>query len=170
MRLEGKDWPTGTGGSLPHRWHKRRDHAASTNCPAISLFTRCTVPLPSRPAPATFRIPLPALRCVLMASSTFDETLGRPSFLPYCRTRSRPARTLLRSIDLADSCTSADLWPAHGPYSQWKQVDARSPDFVTNTSMVVRCAVSEKSLFIQGDSSDTKQTPVQVRHSIVHLP
>ncbi len=62
-------------------------HAASANSPAISLFTRCTVPLPTPTSAATLRMPLPALRCVLMAFSTFGDTLGRPSFFPCWRTR-----------------------------------------------------------------------------------
>ena len=33
-----------------------------------------------------------------MASSIFAVTVGRPSFLPCWRTRSRPAGTLLRRI------------------------------------------------------------------------
>ena len=67
-------------------------HAAFTKLAAISRFTLCTVPLPTPTSAATFSIPLPALRCVLMAFSIFGETLGRPSFPPCCRTRSRPAR------------------------------------------------------------------------------
>jgi hypothetical protein len=73
-------------------------HAASANCRAISLFTRCTVPLPTPTIAATLRMPLPALRCSRMAVSTFGATLGRPCFFPCWRTRSSPAFTLLRMI------------------------------------------------------------------------
>ena len=38
-------------------------HAAFANSPAISRFTRCTVPLPTLTIAATLRMPLPALRC-----------------------------------------------------------------------------------------------------------
>jgi hypothetical protein len=48
--------------------------------------------LHSATAAATLRMPLPALRRLLMASSTFGDTLGRPSFFPCWRTRSRPAK------------------------------------------------------------------------------
>jgi hypothetical protein len=82
-------------------------HAAFANSPAISRFTRCTVPLPTPTNAATLRMPFPALRCLLMAPSVFGDTFGRPSFFPCWRTRSRPARTLSRMIDL--SCS-----PEHG--------------------------------------------------------
>ena len=74
------------------------NYAAAANSATISLFTRCTVPLPTPTIRATFRMPLPAFRCLLMAPSVFGDTFGRPSFLPCWRTRSRPARTLLRMI------------------------------------------------------------------------
>jgi hypothetical protein len=35
-------------------------YATSTNSPAISRFTRCTVPLPHPTSAATFRMPFPA--------------------------------------------------------------------------------------------------------------
>ena len=37
-------------------------HAAFANPSVISLFTRCTVPLPTPTSAATFSMPLPALR------------------------------------------------------------------------------------------------------------
>ena len=75
---------------LPHRWHKRRDHAALTNSWAISLFTRCTVPLPTPTSAATFSMPLPALRCVLMAASTLGEPwVGRAACPPGARDSGR---------------------------------------------------------------------------------
>ena len=43
--------------------------------PAISRFTRCSVPLPTPTSVATLRIPWPALRCLLMASSIVGDTL-----------------------------------------------------------------------------------------------
>src|SRR6202795_1153170 len=55
-------------------------------------------------------MPFPARRCVLMAFSTLGDTLGRPSFLPCWRTRSRPARTLARSIDLSCSPNTDAIW------------------------------------------------------------
>ena len=45
---------------------------------------------------ATFSMPFPALRCVLMAFSTLGDTLGRPSFLPSWRTRSRGEHPAVR--------------------------------------------------------------------------
>jgi hypothetical protein len=47
------------------------NQAASANCPAISLFTHCTVPLPTPTSAATLSMPMPALRCVLMAFLTY---------------------------------------------------------------------------------------------------
>jgi hypothetical protein len=52
------------------------DQATSRTRSAISLFTLCTVPLPTPTIAATFRMPLPAFRCFLMASSTLGATLG----------------------------------------------------------------------------------------------
>ena len=46
----------------------------------------------------TFKMPFPAFRCVLMASSTFDETSA--SSCP-AGARVEPAMTLLRRIDLS---------------------------------------------------------------------
>lgn len=71
-----------------HREHNDRPrshltcapHAASANCPAISVFTRWTVPLPTPTSAATLRMPCPALRCSRMAFSTLGATFGRPSF------------------------------------------------------------------------------------------
>ena len=54
-----------------------RPHAASA---IVATITRCTVPLPTPPSAATFSMPFPALRCVLIAFSTSGATLGRPSF------------------------------------------------------------------------------------------
>jgi hypothetical protein len=86
-------------------------HAASTNCRAISLFTRCTIPLPTPTIVATFRMPCPALRCLLMASSILGDTpFGQPSFCPCLRTRSRPARTLLRMIYRSCSPNTDAIW------------------------------------------------------------
>ena len=62
-----------------------------------SLLTRCTVPLPTRTSTAAFRMPCPALICVLTAFLTLVETLGRSSFFPCWRARSNPA--VARSID-----------------------------------------------------------------------
>jgi hypothetical protein len=47
-------------------------HAALAASAAISLFTRCTVPLPMPTIAATFTMPFPALGCVLMAFSITD--------------------------------------------------------------------------------------------------
>ena len=53
--------------------------AASANSATISFFTRCTVPLPTPTSAATFRMPFPALRCLLMASSTFGDRASSPA-------------------------------------------------------------------------------------------
>ena len=53
---------------------------------------------------------LPGGRWLLMAFSTLGETLGRPSFFPCWRTRSSPARTLARSIDLSCSPNTDAIW------------------------------------------------------------
>jgi hypothetical protein len=72
------------------------DHAASANCPAISRFTRCTVPLPTPTIAATLRMPLPALRCSPMAFSILGDTFGRPicfpAFVPAMEARWTRAR------------------------------------------------------------------------------
>ena len=58
---------------------------------------------------ATFNMPLPALKRVLMASSTFDETLGRPNRFPCWRTRSGPANTLPNYMSSCSPNTDA-IW------------------------------------------------------------
>ena len=81
-------------------------HAAFANSPAISRFTRCTVPLPTlhhRCYPA-------GAQMLTDAASTFGDTLGRPSFFPCWRTRSRPARTLLRMIYRSCSPNTDAIW------------------------------------------------------------
>jgi hypothetical protein len=92
------------------------DHAASANFPAISLFTRCTVPLPTPTIAATLSMPYPALRCSRMAASILGETLGRPSFLPCWRTRSSPAENPAaydRSFLFAEHRCHLDHRPPH---------------------------------------------------------
>ena len=44
--------------------------------PRPPLLTRCTASLPQPTSAATLRMPLPALRCFLMASSTFGGRRG----------------------------------------------------------------------------------------------
>ena len=65
---------------LPNGLHD--GHAASANCAAISRLTRCTVPLPTPTSAATFSMPFPALRCVLMAFSTLGDYLRAAEPLP----------------------------------------------------------------------------------------
>ena len=48
---------------------RRTPTKAAANSATNSRFTRCTVPLPTPTSAATLRMPLPALRCLLIASS-----------------------------------------------------------------------------------------------------
>ena len=68
----------------------RPSHAASANRPAISLFTRCTVPLPTPTNAATLRMPFPALRCSgWRPRSSATPSGGRASSLAGARGRDR---------------------------------------------------------------------------------
>jgi len=60
----------------------RDGHAANCNCSAISLFSRCTVPLPTPTSAAILRMPLPPLRCLVMVFSTWATLLRATKFLP----------------------------------------------------------------------------------------
>ena len=76
----------------------------------VSLFTSRTVLLPYRPAPPP-SVPMPALRWFLMAFSIFGDTFGRP-LLALLATRSRPARTLARRIELAKALATCRTRPS----------------------------------------------------------
>ena len=108
-------------------------HAALARVFTISLFTRCTVPLPTPTSVATFSMPFPALRCVLMAFSIFGETLGRPSFPPCALTRSRPASTLPKKTPSGSwlcpwvCCCRSPLGLSAGGYRQHRVRQGRSP-------------------------------------------
>ena len=47
----------------------------------MSRFTRCTVPLPTPTSAAALRMPFPVLRCLLMASLIFGDTLRATELL-----------------------------------------------------------------------------------------
>jgi hypothetical protein len=78
-------WPPEGGwqhGLQGRPWRPGGNHAATAIFAAISRLTRCTVPLPTPTIAATFSMPFPVLRWLLLAFSTSGNTLGRPSFLP----------------------------------------------------------------------------------------
>ena len=53
-----------------------------------------------------------------MAPSVFGDTFGRPSFFPCWRTRSRPARTLLRMICRSCSPNTDAIWIMARPHQR----------------------------------------------------
>ena len=77
-------------------------HTISANFPAISRFTRCSVPLPTPTSVATLRIPLPALGVLIVGGLCW-------------RTQSRPATTLPRMICHELVPLSCSQNAGHGP-------------------------------------------------------
>ena len=86
-----------------------------TNSPANSLFTRCTVPLPTPTIVATFRMPCPALRCSRMAFAIFGDTFDVPASSPAGargRDRQDPTANDL-PFRLAEDGRHLDHGPSH---------------------------------------------------------
>ena len=148
-----------------------------TNSPTISRFTRCTVPLPTPTNRRHLEDAMPGAQMPPDGVLDLRRHLGRPSFFPCWRTRSRPARTLLRMICRSCSPKTDAIW-IMAPSHRRGAVDgllvgiegnASSIEFgkgirhVENaapkpTDGVGQPGVRKKSLYT-GDTSDTNLSP-----------